>query len=408
MKKKQLLDLSRIDYLLLVGVLFLVILGAASVYSASSYLAEKEYADSAYFFKNQVIRIVIGLVLMVLVALVDYRTWLGLSPILYGFGVFLLLLLFTGLPFVVRVNEASRWLRIGPVTIQPSDFARYALILLLARVLYRNRDELDAFWSGFLKYFSLAAFIIILVALEKDLGTAVLIGVISFLIFFFAEVKLTFLFSMALTFTSTAMLYMMANPYQLTRVTNFINQLMHRAPLPYQLKQSMIGLALGGFLGQGIGNSRLKYEFLPEAHKDFIYSLIGEEAGFIGTVGILLLFTLIIYRGIKIAQYAPDGYGRLLASGITACIATYAYMNAAVALGIVPTTGIPMPFISYGGSALVSHLAAVGLLINISSQCHPSYANYLSRSAYEERLNRSPFVYSLAGKSRASVKRAKR
>lgn len=391
MKRGQKLDLKRIDYLLLVGVLFLVILGAATVYSASSYKAEQMTGDSAYFFKNQLARVFIGIVLMVIIALVDYRKWLGISPLVYTFGIFMLLLLFSGMPFVIKVNEARRWLRFGPIQFQPSDFARYAMILLLARVLYEKREKLKEFWSGFVAYLTLVGLVVLFIAMEKDLSTAVIVGLIAFLMFYFADVKLSYLLSALLSFTTLAMVYMMRTPYQLERVHKFIDQLLHRAPLAWQLQQSLIGMALGGFLGQGIGNSRQKYAFLPEAHKDFIYSVIGEEAGFIGTLLVLILFGLIIYRGLKIAQYAPDGYGRLLAGGITACIATYAMLNASVALGIVPTTGIPMPFISYGGSALVSHLAAVGLLINISSQCDPSYANYLNRDTYEEHLNRSAF-----------------
>lgn len=391
MAKRVFIDVSRIDFLLLVGVLILVIIGLTSVYSASSYKAEKETGNSFYFFLNQLVRVAIGLFLMVIAASVDYRKWLGMSPVFFGIGIFALLLLFSGLPFVIQVQQAKRWLSLGPITFQPSDFARYALIMLLARVLVKNKKLLDDYWKGFMKYNLLIGLVVVLVGMEKDLGTAVMIAIIAFTMLYFADVKLSYLLSVVLSFTSVGMLYMMTNFYQLKRVSNFIDQVLQRAPLDYQLKQSMISLALGGFQGQGIGNSRQKYEFLPEAHKDFIYSVIGEEIGFIGAVIVLLLFTLIIYRGIKIAQYAPDAYGRLLAGGITACIALYAYMNAAVALGLVPTTGIPMPFISYGGSSLVSHLAAVGLLINISSQCHPSYANYLSNNAYDNRLKRAIF-----------------
>ncbi len=392
MKNGQKIDLKRIDYLLLVGVLFLVILGAATVYSASSFKAEQMTGDSAYFFKNQLARVFIGIVLMVIIALVDYRKWLGISPLIYAVGIIMLLLLFSGMPFVIKVNEARRWLRFGPIQFQPSDFARYALILLMARFLYEKHEKLKEFWSGFVAYMSLVGFVVLFIAMEKDLSSAVIVGLIAFLMFYFADVKLSYLLSALLSFTTLAMLYMMRTPYQLERVHKFIDQLLHRAPLAWQLQQSLIGMALGGFLGQGIGNSRQKYAFLPEAHKDFIFSVIGEEAGFIGTIIVLILFGLIIYRGLKIAQYAPDVYGRLLAGGITACIATYAMLNASVALGIVPTTGIPMPFISYGGSALISHLAAIGLLINISSQCDSSYANYLNRDTYDEHLNRSTFT----------------
>lgn len=397
MAKRFFIDIKRIDYLLLVGVLILVIIGIFSVYSASSYRAEQQTGESHYFLVNHLVRVFAGLIMMIIAASIDYRKWLGLSPIIFVVSVALLLLLFSGLPIVVQVNEARRWLNLGPVTVQPSDFARYALIMLLARILVKNKKRLEEYLHGFLQNSIPIVIVVVLVGLEKDLGTAVMIAMISFLMLYFADVRLSYLLSIALPATSLGMLYMMANPYQLKRVIEYIDLINQRAPVAHQLQQSIISFALGGFAGQGIGNSRQKYLFLPEAHKDFIYSVIGEETGFIGAALVLLFFALIIYRGIKIAQYAPDGYGRMLAGGITACIALYAYMNAAVALGLVPTTGLPMPFISYGGSSMVSHLAAVGLLINISSQCHPSYANYLSRSAYSRHLGRDAFGRRMAG-----------
>ena len=160
---------------------------------------------------------------------------------------------------------------------------------------------------------------------------------------------------------------------------------------PYQVKQSLISFAQGGLLGRGLGNSLQKYEFLPEAHKDFIFSILGEELGFVGAVLVLGLFMLFIYRGVRIARNAPDYYGVLLAGGITVCIGTYAMFNAGVAVALLPTTGLPMPFFSFGGSSLVSHLAAIGLLINISMQGHQNYANYFGWPALQDRLNRPIF-----------------
>ncbi len=392
MKNDLYKNLNRVDYLLLVSVLFLVILGTAIVYSSSSYLAEQMTHDSAYFFKKQMGRVIIGLIFLIIFALVDYRVWLGLSPLALFLALGLLLLLFTGLPFVVKIKEAARWLRIGGFQFQPSDFARYALILFLARTLHQKRDQLDDLKKGYLKHVFLVMLIVLPIAFEKDLSTAAVVAFIAFLMFFFADVKLSYLIATFMTFFTGGLAYILKNPYQLARIHSFIKQMIDKNMMDWQLQQSMISLALGGFWGQGIGNSRQKYAFLPEAHSDFIYSVIGEEVGLIGTVGVLILFFIIIYRGMKIAQSAPDGYGRLLASGITACIGSYALINAAVALAILPTTGLPMPFVSYGGSALISHFAAVGILINISSQCDESYMNYSSWKTYKKRLNRSAFT----------------
>jgi len=392
MRKHRIIDFSRIDYLLLESVLFLVVLGAAIVYSSSSYRAEQMSGDSAIFFKNQLIRICIGLALMVFIASVDYHKWLGLSPIAYAVSLFLLLLLFVGPPIAPVIKGARRWFQLGFIQFQPSDFARYALILVLARSLHKHREKLDDFWGGFLKMVGIMMMIVIPVALEPDLGTALNIAIIAFLMFFFAEVKISYLLATGLTAVSAGFTMMMAKGYQLRRMLDFIDHFFHQGELGWQVKQSLISLAQGGFWGQGIGASRQKYYFLPEAHKDFIFSIVGEEVGFVGSVAVAVLFFIIIYRGIKIAQWAPDGYGRLLASGITVCIGGYAMINMAVCVAIVPTTGIPMPFISYGGTALISHLAAVGLLINISSQGSEAFANSPSWRTYKKRLDRRAFA----------------
>jgi len=356
----------------------------ASVWSATSYRAEQLYGNSNKFFFDQLIRVSLGLALMVVVAKVDYRTWLGLSPWFYFGSLILLLLLFTPLPFVKVQYGARAWYKIGSMMFQPSDFARYAMILLLARVIHKNREKMDDLIHGYLLNFAFAGVIVVLIVLEHDMGGAVLTLLVALMMFFFAEVSLTYLAATILTLSSLAFTYVLINPYMLKRLTM-------RAGENYQLKQSLIALAHGGLLGQGAGDSHAKYNFLPMVHNDFIYSLIGEEYGLLGTLGVLVLFILIIQRGIRIAQQAPDGYGRLLAGGITVCIGSYALLNAAVAVGVLPTTGIPMPFLSYGGTAIVAHFIGVGLLLNISSQAHPAYGKSPGWRTYRERLNRPPF-----------------
>ncbi len=384
-------DFTRIDYLLLLCVMFLLVLGAAIVYSASSFKAgQMPTGDSAYYFKNHMIRIFIGLLMMTILTFIDYRICLGLSPVLLCLAVILLLLLFTHSSFVLTRNEASRWLKIGSFTFQPSDFARYVLIMVLARFLYQYREDLET-WRGFLKQMGLVVMIAGLVALEKDLGTALIIAIIAFVMFFFAEVRLGYLISIGSSILTASLIYLMANPYMLKRVDTYKDSLFLRNINDYQLTQSLISFQVGGIFGLGIGNSRQKYEFLPEAYKDFIFPIIGEELGLLGTVLVLVLFFVIIYRGIQIAKTAPDGYGRLLAGGITVCIGIYAFFNAAVTLALLPTTGIPMPFISYGGSAMVTHLAAIGILMNISAQGNKSFMNYPNRRIYKNRINRMSF-----------------
>lgn len=419
MKKLPNINWLQIDFILLFSVLFLVVVGAAIVYSASSFKADnlvrqqllhraesaaeagdaakaEQLRDSAktvdgstYFIRKQAIKILVGLVLMVVVAAVHYEKWLGMSPLFFVGTLILLILLFTNLPIVVSRDEAARWLRLGGFTIQPSDFARYALILLLARLLYEFRDHLNNY-KVFLSFLSVVLLVVGLVAFEKDLGTAVMITLIAFVMFYLAHVKLGFLFLTGMSFFAGALIYLQFNPYMIRRMIEFIKPLLGVGEPSFQIQQSLISFALGGPFGVGIGNSVQKYEFLPEAYKDMVFSIIGEELGLMGTLGVLFVFGVILYRGMRIAQTAPNGYGRLLAGGITACIALYAVINASVALALVPTTGIPMPFISYGGSALVSHLIGIGLLLNISAFSSEATARYESEQTYKNRVNSMP------------------
>ncbi|MBN1998164.1 putative lipid II flippase FtsW [candidate division KSB1 bacterium] len=383
---------SRIDYFLVICVMFLAIFGAAMVYSASSYKADL-MGNAEYFFSRQMGRVLIGFVLMLFVSRINYRFWLKLSPFFLLVAFIMLLLLVTHSPWSVTENGATRWLKFGSFKFQPSDFARYALIMTLAYYVNKDREKLDDFFKGFVKYVALVAVFVFLIVLEKDLGTAIILSMIAFVIFYFAEIPGTSLLSAGLSFSASGLVYMivLANPYQMDRIIKFVNQFINQTKLAWQLDQSLISLAMGGVFGVGIGNSRAKYLWLPEAHKDFIFSIIGEEAGLIGTIGILILFGVIMYRGFKIANNAPDGSGRLLASGIIACIIIYAFVNAAVSLGAIPTTGVPMPFISYGGSSLISHMAAMGLLINISAYGNVSYSKYSDWRTLNARLERAPF-----------------
>ncbi|MBN2356893.1 cell division protein FtsW [candidate division KSB1 bacterium] len=381
------IDLERTDFSLLFSVLILVILGTASVYSASSYRAEQFHGYGAYYFRQHLIRLVIGLICLMILASSNYRFWLQRSMIFYFISAGLVLYLLTGGPGVLVRNGAASWLRLGPIIFQPSDFARYGLIMFLAKRLCERREFLDYF-QEYAIHLGIVFLIVIPVALEPDLGTAALITSIAFIMFLFAEVPFSFLFASFLTLMTGALTYILVYPHSGSRVhvNNYISGLLGLPDMPYQLKQALIALSHGGILGRGIGESLQRYLFLPEAHNDFIFAIIGEEYGLIGTVGVLVLFFVIIRRGLTIARQAPDGYGRLLAGGITACIASYALVNAGVAIGVLPTTGIPMPFLSYGGSAIIAHLSAIGLLLNISTQSSPSFERAPGWRIYKNRL----------------------
>ena len=389
MRKSKLEKFSQIDFVLLSSVLALVIIGLVFVYSASSYKAEQAYGNSAHYLIQQIARVMVGLIMMIFVAMIDFKRWLQWAPIFYALSVFLLVLLFLPLPIVATIKGASRWLRVGPITIQPSDFARYALVLVLARVLVSERRYLEDL-NSFIKLLILVGAVVLLIALEPDLGTAMLTIFIAFGMFFFAEINGGFLLATILSSFSLGLVYILRNGYQLSRVHYFVNQFTERE-FSWQVKQGLISFTQGGLLGKGLGSGQQKYDFLPEAHKDFILCVIGEEIGFIGTGLVLGLFLLVIIRGFRIARQAPNGYGQLLAAGISLAIGLYAFMNAAVVLAIVPTTGIPLPFISYGGSAMVTNLAAVGILLNISMQGSAAYERQVGWRTMQSRLKRPAF-----------------
>jgi len=379
------IDLIRTDFSLLFCVLILVMLGAASVYSASSFRAEQYMGDSAYYFRNHLIRAIIGFICLVVVASFNYRLWLNSWHIFFWVSFALVAYLLTHGPGVVVRNGAASWIRIGPLMFQPSDFARYALVLALARVLHDRREQMEEF-SDYLLPMGFVLLMVVPMALEPDLGTAALTILTAGVMFIFAELPVFYILVSSLTVVTGVLCYLIIFPHGSARLEGYKSGLLLLPDMPYQLKQAIIALSQGGVIGRGIGESRQKFLFLPEAHNDFIFAMIGEEYGLIGTVGVLVLFAIIIHRGIVIAREAPDGYGRLLAGGITASIASYALINAGVAIGMLPITGIPMPFLSYGGSAIITHLAAVGLLLNISAHSSPSFARTPGWRVYRSRL----------------------
>jgi len=382
------IDFIRTDYLLLSAVLFLVILGLASVWSATSYRSDAVHNDSTVYVREQLVRVVIGLVLMVIVATRDYRFWMGLSPMAFGASVVALLILVAKVPyFAVKQNGAWGWMNVGGIVFQPSDFARYAMILLLARLIAKKKDRLKELFPDYAVVFGIAAATTALIALEHDMGGALMTIMVALLMLYFAHVPISNLLLSMLSLASLGFSYIMINPYMQKRLASYSGD----GKDEYQLLQSLTGLAQGGLWGQGIGESHQKYNFLPMNHNDFIFSHIGEEYGLIGTIGVLVIFLIIIHRGIRIAQHAPDGYGRLLAGGVTACIGAYALTNAAVVTGLIPTTGIPMPFLSYGGTSMVTHFIGIGFLLNISSQADPAFAKAPMWNTYQERLNRVAF-----------------
>lgn len=364
---------GKIDYLLLLAVVLLVVIGLTFIYTASSAKAADRFnGDSAYFLKMQIVRVIIGLMAMAWVMRVDYHEWIRRAPLFYWL-ILTVLLFMLFMPSSWMIRGTRRWLDLGYVKLQPSEFAKYALIFMLAKFLSMRDLDIKRFLDGILPQLILVGLVCGAILPEPDASSALMIFFIALTMMFAAGARLVHLFNILSTGVLIVFAGFLVIPYQRERLFSFISSLRNESEMSWQVKQSLISLGNGGVFGVGLGQSRQKMHWLPDPFTDFIFSIIGEELGLIGTLGVVALFVFIIYRGFRIALNAPDAEGRFLAVGITTAIGLYAFMNMAVITHLVPTTGIPMPFVSYGGSSLITHLAAVGMLLNISYQSSLRY-----------------------------------
>ena len=349
-------------YVLLIC-LVLVGLGLVMVYSSSSVLANVSFGDSGFFLKKQSIRVFIGLVLMFAFSRLPLHWWARFSrPIMLVALLSLLLVLAWG------HGAAQRWLSIpawGGLVFQPAEFAKLALVLYLADVLVRKRDELHDFGRGFIPRLLVVGFALLLIVLQPDLGTAIALGLIALIMLWVGGMRLPHLAGAGVLALLVIGLSLLHSKYQMRRLVSFIDPASD-PPGSYQLSQSLYGLGNGGFFGVGLGNSMQKEQYLPEPHTDFVFSVIGEEMGLVGTLAVLGLFAAFAFYGLRIGARAGDTYGFLVAVGITAMISTYALLNIGVVIGVLPTTGLPLPFVSYGGSSLMVNMAGVGILLGVA------------------------------------------
>ncbi|MDS0527303.1 stage V sporulation protein E [Clostridium sp. SHJSY1] len=363
MRKKK--KLGNIDYGIFYSVAILLAIGIVMVYSASSYYAMFKLKDSTYFLKKQIIACILGVIAMAITINVDYHKLKKITVPLMIIIVPLLLLVYAFKP----TNGAYRWIDLGFTSFQPSELAKYVVVLFLAMSLSAKGDGVRDFWKGVVPYIGVAGFYAGLVLAQKNLSIAALIMIVTFIVLFTAgaETKHMFLY-VAPTLVTAALAFALIPQYRRARMLNFINPWKDAAGDGYQLIQSFYALGSGGIMGLGLGQSRQKTLYMPEPHNDFILSIIGEELGLIGCIVIIALFVFLIWRGIKVALQAKDTYGTILAVGITSIIGVQTIINIAVVTGSMPVTGVPLPFISYGGTSLAITMAAMGILLNISRQ----------------------------------------
>lgn len=351
---------------LLISVLFtLLALGLIMVYSASAVWADYRFDDSFYFAKRQMLFALVGIIGMFIVMNIDYLTWRKWAKIILI--ICFILLIAVLIPGIGTVRNGSRsWIGVGAFSIQPSEFMKLAMIIFLAKFLSENQRKITSFKNGLLPSLSLVFIAFGLIMLQPDLGTgAVLVGTCMLMIFISGARILHFIMLGLLGLAGLAGL-ILAAPYRMQRIIAFIDPWQDPLGAGFQIIQSLYAIGPGGLFGLGLGQSRQKFFYLPEPQTDFIFAIVAEELGFIGGSFVLVLFALLFWRGLRIALYAPDLYGTFLATGIISMIAIQVIINIGVVIGLLPVTGITLPFFSYGGSSLTLILTAMGVLLNIS------------------------------------------
>ncbi|MBI5166228.1 MAG: putative lipid II flippase FtsW [candidate division NC10 bacterium] len=360
----------RWDKLLFVVTLMLVGLGIVMIYSASAIRAQEKFGDPAYFLKRQLIWAFLGLLVMFWMMGHDYRSLRRYAPILYLLSLFLLLLVLV--PTVgIKVKGARRWLRLFSFSFQPSELGKFSLILFLAHLFSKKGEKVDGLWEGLLPPLVLTGLLFSLIVLEPHLGTAMIVALVALLMCFVAGVRVSHLILAGISLTPAVLLVAASFPHVKTRLWALLDPSRVSSQVRYQLNQSIYALGPGGLLGRGLGDSIQKLFYLPEPHTDFIFAIVGEEMGFLGASLVLFLFGVFLWRGVRTALGAPDLFGTYLAMGITGAIVAQAVVNVGMVVGLLPTAGLPLPFVSFGGSSLVISLMGVGILLNISQYVVP-------------------------------------
>ncbi len=379
-RSEQLRPGLRYDPVLLGVVLVLTMFGVVMVYSASAVYAGARLGDANWFFRRQAIGALIGVAALIVVLKLGPRRLEALAlPLLF---ISLALLLLLHLPGIGHsAGGARRWIRIGAVTFQPSELAKIALVLWLARSLARKQERIRLFSVGFLPHVFMLAVFGVLFMLEPDFGTAVLLAAVTFALLFVAGAPLSYLLAVVAAAAPVAAVLVWKSPYRIQRVLTFLDPWKDPRGHGYQTVESLLGFGAGGAFGVGLGESHQKLFFLPAAHTDFILSIVGEELGFAGVASVLLLFALLVWRGIKAAHAAPDAFGCWLALGLTLLLAVEALVNAGMALALLPTKGMALPFVSYGMSSVIASCIAAGMILSVSGGA----GGFLRRSAGAQR-----------------------
>lgn len=354
----------RPDLALLGATLGLVIIGMIMILSSSSYIGYANYADSYYFIKRHSLYLLGGLIAMGIGWVLPYQRYQKwLLPIFVGSMLLVLLTLIPGIG--VKTLGASRWLQVGPITVQPVEIMKFAIILYVAHFLCAKQAVIGSIRKGLFPLFAVIAIPGLLIAKQPDLGNDILIFGVTICLLWVGGARIKHLGGMFLVGIMAVTLSVLANPYQLQRIKTFLDPFADPLGKSYHIVQSFIAIGSGGILGTGLGQSKLKYHYLPLQYSDFIFSILCEEGGLILAGIVLVLIGILLYRGMRIAAHAVDSFGKYVATGLVLQLVLQSLINIAVVTGIFPTKGIPLAFISFGGTSLVMGLFYVGVLINI-------------------------------------------
>ncbi|GIM44844.1 stage V sporulation protein E [Collibacillus ludicampi] len=356
----------RPDFILLFVVLVLVSVGLVNVYSASMIWAAENLkaASPSYFFIRQMIWAIMGTFFMLFIMNVHYRVWLRLTKFaLVSTTLLLVIVLFIG----QEVNGAKRWLGFGFLSLQPSEFSIFAILLYVSYLLTKKGEQITDFKKGVLPSLIIAIIPALLILKEPDMGTAVLLIGTVFCVLYCAGARFRHLFSIFIIGSAASIYFIFSSKYRAERITAFLNPWdASNSDSAFQIKNSLYAIASGGWTGQGLGHSIEKFLYLPEPHTDFIFAILIEEWGIIGAIIVIILFAILIWRGTMIATRIPDRFASIFATGITAMIGIAMIVNIGMVTDVLPVIGVPLPFISYGGSSLFIKMTAIGILLNIS------------------------------------------
>lgn len=357
--------MKKTDLILLISIIVISIFGLVMIYSSSYIWAEYKYNDPYKFLKSELLFFIIGLILMIVTSKISYKNYLKNANLILGVCVLLLILVL--IPGIGTVRNGSRsWFGIGSFGIQPSEFTKLGLTIFTSKYLSKNNRSLKDIKSGVLPILGVLMLVFGLIMLQPDFGTGTVIVITIIVLLFVSGVKMGFFVKLGVVGLIGVAGLIVVAPYRLQRVLSFLNPWSDPLGSGFQIIQSLYAIGPGGLLGLGFGNSIQKHFYLPEPQTDFIFSIISEEFGFMGVLIVSFLFVTIIYRGIRIALKIEDYFAKYLAFGIIFGLAFQAVLNLMVVVGLIPVTGVTLPFLSYGGSSLIITMVSMGILLNIS------------------------------------------